>query len=675
MRRLVTGGMALAVVCGSLIPSAASAAGATATAAGATATALAAATGIWSNAQQVSGVAALNVGGAAKVSSVACPAAGECTALGYYSTNGSFNRLFVVSENHGTWGEAEPVPGLAGIDSSGVLACPSAGNCAIAGTYSAGSYTLPFVVDETNGVWSTIITIATPYTSTTLTGTGLTSLSCTSAGNCVAAGGYVDLNAEQALVVTETNGVWGAGIQVPGITALSVINEASQIESLSCSGPGDCAAGGMYFANSLDAQPFVVSETNGTWNNAERVPGLSVVDSAYWSDVVTTSCGSAGHCTAGGFTMPSYASTQGFVVSETNGAWSTVIGISGMTAVTALSCTSASNCTAAGGTGIDLSPLAEVARETNGTWGAATELPGVSTLAGSGVSGALALSCTSAGYCATGGDYSNSGVTQALVANEAGGSWHDAQAVPGAPSLNAGGSAQVDAVSCATAEYCAAGGYYTDKSGAKQAFLVNETPAVAATATTASLSAASVSYGREQAERVSVAVTARHGTPAGSVAVKSGRVTVCVARLAGGNGSCTVPATESGAGRVTLTATYGGAAGFASSTSSARTFTVTRASSTTSLTVSASRLTYGHEQAGHLTVRVTPRYRGTPTGTVTIKADGTLICTITLASGRGSCALTAKQLRAGAYTLIASYGADRNFTASASGKTTLTVLK
>jgi hypothetical protein len=44
-------------------------------------------------------------------------------------------------------------------------------------------------------------------------------------------------------------------------------------------------------------------------------------------------------------------------------------------------------------------------------------------------------------------------------------------------------------------------------------------------------------------------------------------------------------------------------------------------------------------------------------------------------AGRGSCALTAKQLRAGNYTVMASYGADRNFTASASGKITLTVLE
>lgn len=95
-------------------------------------------------------------GNAAKVSSVACPAAGECTALGYYSTNGSFNRLFVVRESHGRWGKAEPVPGLGGIDSSGVLACPSADNCGVAGAYSAGSSTRAFVVNEKEGVWGVL---------------------------------------------------------------------------------------------------------------------------------------------------------------------------------------------------------------------------------------------------------------------------------------------------------------------------------------------------------------------------------------------------------------------------------------------------------------------------------------------------------------------------------------
>ena len=57
--------------------------------------------------------------------------------------------------------------------------------------------------------------------------------------------------------------------------------------------------------------------------------------------------------------------------------------------------------------------------------------------------------------------------------------------------------------------------------------------------------------------------------------IKSGRVTVRVACLAGGKGSCTVPATESGAQRATVTASYGGAVGFAASTSPARTGKVT----------------------------------------------------------------------------------------------------
>jgi hypothetical protein len=106
-----------------------------------------------------------------------------------------------------------------------------------------------------------------------------------------------------------------------------------------------------------------------------------------------------------------------------------------------------------------------------------------------------------------------------------------------------------------------------------------------------------------------------------------------------------------------------------------RTFTVTRAASRTSLTLSESRITHGHEQTERLTVKVAPQYVGTPTGKVTIATGHTGICTITLASGKGSCALTAKQLRTGTYALVASFSTSAEFTGSVSGKVTLTVLK
>jgi hypothetical protein len=51
--------------------------------------------GVWHAAHAVSGLAALNQGGAADVTAVSCPAgtSGDCTAAGYYNTAGQANQL------------------------------------------------------------------------------------------------------------------------------------------------------------------------------------------------------------------------------------------------------------------------------------------------------------------------------------------------------------------------------------------------------------------------------------------------------------------------------------------------------------------------------------------------------------------------------------------------------
>jgi hypothetical protein len=48
--------------------------------------------------------------------------------------------------------------------------------------------------------------------------------------------------------------------------------------------------------------------------------------------------------------------------------------------------------------------------------------------------------------------------------------------VPGSGSLNEGGGAQVNSVSCASAGNCAADGFYTDSSRHGHAFVVSERP-------------------------------------------------------------------------------------------------------------------------------------------------------------------------------------------------------
>ena len=105
-------------------------------------------------------------------------------------------------------------------------------------------------------------------------------------------------------------------------------------------------------------------------------------------------------------------------------------------------------------------------------------------------------------------------------------------------------------------------------------------------------------------------------------------------------------------------------------------FIVTQSARTaTSLTLSAARVKVGHEQAEHLSVKVTPRGGGTPTGKITVKAGSATVCTITLAKAKGTCTLKASQLRRGTYHLTATYHGSQTHAASTSGKKTLTVTK
>jgi hypothetical protein len=444
-----------------------------------------AAAGVWGNAQEVPGLTALNTGGDAWVISVSCPAAGECAASGRYAGLAS-GGTFVASEDNGVWGTAQMIPGLAGLaatgSNGGVLSCPSAGNCAIGGSYSdASGKQQAFVADETDGIWGTAIEVPGLGSLNSDGEAGIASLSCASPGNCAAAGSYTDgADHLQAFVVSEVGGTWGPAAEVPGTAALNTGGRA-QADSVSCASPGNCAAGGYYTDISAPQQAFVVDETDGTWGTAQPVPGTAALNAGRRANLNSVSCASPGNCTAGGYYTDGSAAQQAFVVDETGRTWGTAAGVPGMNSIASVSCASAGNCTAAGGVRITSSDHAYVVDETNGTWGTAAEIPGMSQLPDSDGSEARTVSCTASGHCAVGGDYAYPGgssvvTLQPFVADKADGTWHSAQAVPGAAALNVENFALINSVSCASAEYCSAGGFYYDSSGASQAFIVNETP-------------------------------------------------------------------------------------------------------------------------------------------------------------------------------------------------------
>jgi hypothetical protein len=291
------------------------------------------------------------------------------------------------------------------------------------------------------------------------------------------------------------SGTWGRVVVVPGLSVLSPEGD-DVLTSISCTGRGDCTAGGAYesayFTFQLD-QAYVVSEVNGKWGNAEAVPGTVALNTGLGAATTAVSCSSPGNCVAVGYYAYQYGKTAtgvaGFVVSQVDGRWGKARPVPALThaahfaQVTAVSCAPARtaaarkaglNCVAAGVS--QLSPDTSagfVLADVHGTWRTAQPVPGLpATPPGSAVT---SVSCPLPGTCGAGGYYAGmSGHQQAFVANEVNGTWRHAQQVPGTATLNAGGDASVTSISCPAAGACAAAGTYRPKKGPGQLFVVSE---------------------------------------------------------------------------------------------------------------------------------------------------------------------------------------------------------
>ena len=445
----------------------------------------------WGRAAEVPNTATLNLGGSASVTSVSCGAAGDCVAAGYYEDGAGHNQAFIASEKNGRWAKAVEVPGTAALNSGGSagansVSCSAAGACVVGGYYKDGSGNFQaFVVNETSGSWGTAVEV--PGTATLNTGGDavVESVSCATAGNCAAGGFYYDGSGnKQVFVASETNGSWGDAIAVPGSATLNSGGNAF-VGSVSCGAAGDCAAGGQYKDGSGHYQAFVVGETSGSWGDAVEVPGSATLNGGGAAEVTTVSCSGAGDCAAGGGYADSSLHYQAFVVGETNGSWgnavevpgSATLNAAGDAAVESVSCVAAGACEAGGfyrsGSGHE---EALVASETNGTWGNAAELPGTAKLNSGGSAQLVSISCTAAGMCAAGGYYTDgSDNGQAFVASQEHGRWSRATEVPGMATLNKGDAGVLE-VSCAPG-VCAAAGQYTDGSTHAQAFVADSAPA------------------------------------------------------------------------------------------------------------------------------------------------------------------------------------------------------
>ena len=433
-RHLVT---VIVAVTAAAVPAVASVSAASTTRSVAAGPGSAAQTAAWGTAREVPGLARFIKYGPSEVNSISCATPGNCIAGGFYNDRHRRQQAFVASEVHGVWRSAAPIPHLAALNRGG--------------------------------------------------GAGVTSVSCTSVGNCSVGGVYADrLGRGQPFVANEVHGVWHAAMKVRGIPALARVGKAG-VSSVSCASAGNCSAGGSYGSvidNFWRINAFVVSEVRGRWRSAViKVPGLAPLNQGVDAAVSSVSCASAGNCGASGYYTDKAGNLHGFLAGQVHGRWHNVIEVPGITSrqigsagARSLSCASAGNCSS----GSDYANpsgqgQAYVVSEVRGSWHTALEVPGTAALNKGGDAAVVSVSCTSAGNCGAGGFYANSlATTQPFVVSQVNGTWHKVVQVRGAADRNPAGFAEVISMSCASAGNCSAGGQYLDHLGRYQAFVLTE---------------------------------------------------------------------------------------------------------------------------------------------------------------------------------------------------------
>lgn len=242
--------------------------------------------------------------------SVSCVAAGNCTAVGSYVDGAGHSQALLLTEISGAWaqGIVAPLPADAAPNPNASLSsvsCAAAGNCTAVGRYTNGSgNSIPLLLTETSGTWAPGAAASLPAN---LPATGQSvnflSVSCVSAGNCSAGGYYVDTSGgNQGLLLNQVAGVWGPAIGASLPANASTTLQNASLSSVSCVSAGACMAVGAYSDSSANREGLLVSEASGTWG-----PGLEASLPANAATIGPTvnlnsvSCVSAGNCSAVGY--------------------------------------------------------------------------------------------------------------------------------------------------------------------------------------------------------------------------------------------------------------------------------------------------------------------------------------------------------------------------------------
>jgi hypothetical protein len=191
----------------------------------------------------------------AHLAAVSCPKAGDCVAVGGYTTTSGGTDVMAVAEVRGTWGRAREIrmPANSPAEPFAELysvSCPSDGRCMAVGSYSTtADRGLPLTVAESGGHWRRAIGLTGLPADAANANQQATLNAVTCKGrSCVAVGAYVNAaGGSLAMAITELRGRWSraVGLAVPPHAARGIAQDAT-LFGVACNGPANCAAVGQF---------------------------------------------------------------------------------------------------------------------------------------------------------------------------------------------------------------------------------------------------------------------------------------------------------------------------------------------------------------------------------------------------------------------------------------------
>lgn len=447
-----------------------------------------------------------------QLQALSCPATGYCSAVGDYADGLGNSQGLLADEVNGTWRQAvraQP-PADAALDafrsSAGgglvAVACPAAGDCVAVGRYTDAARTdHGLALRESGGHWHRGVALRLPANAIAVTHRrpgvvdplGIAAVGCSSVGNCVVVGNY-QTTAEvwEPLIITERNGHWLRGIEAPLPAGARVEGQNSALLSITCAPSGQCTAAGAYVDPLGHQQALLVTGAGGRWSAAPAP--AAPVDANTDPNMLPASiaCAAVGQCATVGTYVNPLQNSLGLLLSESGGHWLPAAGatlppgaapagtVGDQTVVlSSVACPQAGACTAVGwyfdndGNGQGLlvtqsagvwQPAAEVTLPINAVGGLEKQSAGLDW-----------ISCASLGNCLATGVYTDLGYnSQGLLVPEVGGIWQPAVESPlprGAANVQYAAANQSD---CTAPGYCTVIGQYNDTHGDVLGYMLSE---------------------------------------------------------------------------------------------------------------------------------------------------------------------------------------------------------